>query len=209
MSLRLAAAFRRAERRRSGIRRPALAPELSVRQLLDLHGRDSAAVVLLVLAMLSVLPIAGVGSLLSLVLMAIALRWHHGTDSSILPQRLGDLRLSATWSGRCLRFLRGLYAWAGCWLRERWGVLRHPGAQPAWGVWIGLMALLILLPLPFGNVLPAISLVLLALGWMFRDGLMLLASLLVGTGAAAFAALASHLMLAAALAGWNWVMSVL
>lgn len=209
MSLRLAAAFRRAERRRCGRCGPALAAELTVRELLALHGRDSAAVILLVLAMLSVLPIAGVGSLLSLVLMALALRWHRGADGDILPQRLGDLRLSAAWSGRCLRFLRGLYALAGRWLRERSQWLLHPRAQLAWGAWIGLMAVLILLPLPFGNVLPAISLVLLGLGWIFRDGLVLAGSLLVGTGAVGFAVFASHLLVAAAIAGWRWMLSVL
>lgn len=52
----------------------------------------------------------------------------------------------------------------------------------------------IFLPLPFGNVLPAISLVLLCLGWMFRDGLALLGSALVGAIALAYTWAFGHLV---------------
>lgn len=205
MSLRLAAAFRRAERRRCAEGAPADAARLCVSDLLRLHGHDSAAVLLLVLSMLSVTPIAGVGTLLSLVILALARHWHRGTDSSIVPQRLGQVQLSEAWTGRCLRFLSWLYAVAGRWLRVRGTALMHPRAQAAWGAWIALMALLILLPLPLGNVLPGASLVLLSLGWMFRDGLALLASLVVGSGAVAFALTMSHLLLAWAQSGWAWL----
>lgn len=205
MSLRLAAAFRRAERRRCAQGAPADAARLCVTDLLRLHGHDSAAVLLLVLAMLSVTPIAGVGTLLSLVILALAWRWHRGPDSRIVPQRLGQVQLTEAWTGRCLRFLGWLYAVAGRWLRVRCTTLMHPGAHAAWGAFIALMAVLILLPLPLGNVLPGASLVLLSLGWMFRDGLALLASLLLGSGAVAFALAMSHLLLASAQTAWTWL----
>ena len=102
---------------------------------------------------------------------------------SALPQRLGRLRLDETWSRRCLHGLAWLYTTAGRCLRARWTLLCHPRTGPWWGVWIALMGVVIFLPLPFGNVLPSISLVLLSLGWMFRDGLALLASAVVGSGA--------------------------
>jgi hypothetical protein len=47
-------------------------------------------------------------------------------------------------------------------------------------VLLALMALLIWLPIPFGNVLPAFALVMLGLGLAFRDGLAVLAGFLVG-----------------------------
>jgi hypothetical protein len=48
------------------------------------------------------------------------------------------------------------------------------------------MGLVIFLPLPLGNVLPALSLILLSLGWMFRDGLALLLSCAIGAAALAY-----------------------
>lgn len=206
MTLRLAATFRRAERRRGA--EGTQAARLSVGELLRLHGQDSAAVLLLVLAMLSVTPLAGLGTLLSLVILVLAMRWHRGPDSRIVPERLGQLRLTEAWTGRCLRFLGWLYAVAGRRLRVRCTALMHPRAHAAWGAWIALMAVLILLPLPLGNVLPGASLVLLSLGWMFRDGLALLASAVVGAAALAFALLMSHLLLASAQAAWAWLAGV-
>jgi len=69
------------------------------------------------------------------------------------------------------------------------------------------MGLMIFLPLPLGNVLPNMSLELLSLGWMFHDGLVLLASAMVGSGAVAFAAALGHLVweaLAVAHGWWGW-----
>jgi hypothetical protein len=170
---------------------------LSLADLLNLHGAASPAVLLLVLALLCALPAAGVGTVLSLAIIALAGRWHachvRGDDPAdgVLPARLAvplaNWRLGEAWSRRCLRMLAWLYAAAGRLLRERWSWACAGRTTRWWGGWIALMGLLILLPIPLGNVLPAISLVLLSLGWMFRDGVTLAASAAVGTGALVFA----------------------
>jgi hypothetical protein len=67
------------------------------------------------------------------------------------------------------------------------------------------MGLVIFLPLPFGNVLPSISLVLLSQGWMFRDGLAMLASAVAGSGAVAFAVAFGHLVWEAFLTVRTWL----
>jgi hypothetical protein len=56
------------------------------------------------------------------------------------------------------------------------------------------MAFLIFLPIPFGNVLPGVSLMLFSLAWMFRDGVVLLLSKVVGVGAAGFALAFGHVV---------------
>ena len=71
-------------------------------------------------------------------------------------------------------------------MRPRWPALVHPRLRLWWGLWIALMAGIIFLPLPFGNVLPSLSLIALSLGWMFRDGLALLVSGAIGAGAIAY-----------------------
>jgi hypothetical protein len=48
------------------------------------------------------------------------------------------------------------------------------------------MAFVIFLPLPFGNVLPSVSLILLSLGWMSRDGLVLMLGIFFGVVAMAY-----------------------
>lgn len=207
MSKRLAATFRREARREPPPEVAAL--RLSLPDLLRLHGQGSAAVLLMLCALLSATPLAGAGTVLAFVILALAWRWHRGADADILPRRLGELRLSATWSRRCLHALAWLYAMSQRLLKARWTVLLHPRTHVAWGAWIALMGVLILLPLPLGNVLPGLSLVLLSLAWMFRDGLALLASAAVGAGAIGFALAMSHVILASVELALGWIKPLL
>ena len=95
-----------------------------------------------------------------------------------------------------------MYERADRWLRPRWSHWSHQRLRPAWGAWIALMAALIFIPLPLGNVLPAISLVLLSLGWMFRDGLALLLAGVAGVAGVAYALAFSHLVIELVQRGW-------
>lgn len=190
MSRHLADIFRRAARGQADNALQgdsSVATQLTITDLLRLHGEDSAAVLLMLTATLSCVPMPGVGSMMSLAIFVLALRWHKGADASVLPQRLGNVTLSETWSRRVLHFLAWLYDTADRKLKTRWSPLFHRSASPWWALWIALMGFLIFLPLPLGNFLPGVSLVLLSLAWMFRDGMMLLLSTVVGSGAIGFA----------------------
>ena len=193
-------------------------PRLSLDDLLQLHGNASSAVLLLVLAVLCVVPVYGIGTALGLAILVIAWQWRQRADldepgqgqaTGIWPARLGAVRLDETWSTRCLHGLAWMYGTAGRWLRRRWTLLHHRHTHAWWGLWIALMALLIVLPLPLGNVLPSLSLVLLSLGWMFRDGLALLLSTVVGSGAVAFAWVSAHLLVEMGSAAWDWTQRLL
>lgn len=170
---------------------------LSLRELLQLHGESSGAVLLMLMALLSSLPIAGAGTVLSLGIFALAWTWLRGHDTLALPERLSRLRLNETWTRRCLRGLAWTYERADRWLRPRWSALGHARTRSGWALWIALMAALILLPLPLGNLLPGASLMMLSLGWMFRDGLVLLLSAVTGMAGVGYALSAGHLALAA------------
>jgi hypothetical protein len=161
----------------------ALTQRLDFSELIDLHGESSLAVMLMLLAVLSVLPVAGAGTVMSLGIWAIAWAWLRAHNSVQLPARLGQVKLSTRWSGRCLHGLAWIYEMSNRCLRPRWAVWSHTGTRLWWGCWIALMGLVIFLPLPLGNVLPALSLILLSLGWMFRDGLALLLSCASGAAA--------------------------
>lgn len=202
MSKRLAVIFRRAARRKAGA--PSTGP-LTLPDLLRLHGEASAAVLLLLLATLSIIPVAGLGTLLSFTILGLAWRWHRGLDIEGLPVRLGQVALGEYWSQRCLRLFAWIYAVSNRFLKARWAFLYQRNTHHWWGAWIALMGLVIMLPLPLGNVLPGLSLVLLSLGWMFRDGLALILSTLVGAGAIGFALAMSHLLLEGAQAGLVWL----
>jgi hypothetical protein len=64
------------------------------------------------------------------------------------------------------------------------------------------MAFIIVLPIPFGNVLPALALVLIGLGLVFRDGVAVVAGL-VGAGLAF--AVTVGVMVMALVWGSEWI----
>ena len=178
---------------------------LSVGQLLRLHGEASAAVLLLLVSLLSLTPLLGV----SLLILLIALRWHRPDLAVPIPARLAALPLGESWSSRIQALLAAVQRWAKRWLRPRWIVLVAPATHRAWGCWIGAMGLLLLLPLPLANVLPAMSLVLLSLAWVARDGLALAVSAAVGGAGLGYVVLMSHLLLVLAQDGLMWLRSAM
>ncbi|MFN3494962.1 MAG: exopolysaccharide biosynthesis protein [Hydrogenophaga sp.] len=166
----------------------------TLQDLLQLHGESSTAVILLIMAAACVMPVGGVGTLLSVAMVGLAWRWARMLDTCNLPERLGRVRLSERVAYRALCGFSWVYRTADRLLRPRWTALVHDATRPWWACWIVLMAGLIFLPIPLGNVLPSLSLVMLSLGFMFRDGLLLVLSKLVGLGAVGFAVAFGHLL---------------
>ncbi len=204
---RLALVFRRAAR--SLAEADSVGPDqqgrVSLGELLQLHGQQSLAVLLLVMSLFSMLPLAGVGSVLGLLMLVLAQRWRRQEHEIQLPDKLVQLRLTARWSQRSLQALTWLYATASRLLRERLTALCEPRFAGFWGLWIAVMAIIIFLPVPLGNLVCGSSLVLLSLGWMFRDGLALLLSAAVGTGGIGLTVGVGWVAVRALLAGGDWL----
>lgn len=153
---------------------------LRLQQLFRLHGRGGPGALLVVLTVPSLLPLPGAGTLMSVGLAALAwMIWRH-FPRLVMPRRVGRLQLSAPMARRALHTLAWLYEQAARVMRARlrWWV------QPGHRVWlaplVAAMALVIFLPIPFGNVLPAVALLLIGLGLVFEDGLALLSGAVLG-----------------------------
>jgi hypothetical protein len=174
---------------------------VSLSTLAEAHGGAWQASLLVLLAAPCLLPIPGVGSVLSLGLavLGLLLCCAHRAE---LPPRLGRLSLPHEGVSRSLNLLARFYDFIHRITRPRMTLLAGPGAR--W--WLGpmtlTMAALIFLPIPFGNVLPAVSLMLAGVALAARDGLLMLASMSVGAGAVA----ASGALI---LMGWRAGMALL
>ena len=181
------------------------AGRVSLGELLHLHGQQSLSVMLMVMSLCCMLPLAGVGSVLGLLMLALARRWHLQDQSFELPQRLVQLRLTPRWSQRSLLALTWLYATASNLLRERLTLLSEQRFAGLWGLWIATMAIIIFLPVPLGNLVCGGSLVLLSLGWMFRDGVVLLLSALLGSSGIGLTVGLGWVGIRAVYAGSDWL----
>ena len=169
---------------------------VALSHLAAVHGPAARGTLLVLLSVPCVLPVPGVGNVLGIGLLLLALAMWRGQACHQLPARVAGWRLSAHWAQRVLGLLSGFYRLAARWSRER---LPHlvDGHQPWLAPKVGLMGALIFLPIPFGNVLPALALSLLGLGLVFRDGLAVLLALLAGGAAVAYTA-------GLGVLAWHW-----
>lgn len=185
---------RAARARRLALARGEAGEPLSLQQLLAMHGQATMGVLLILLALITTVPVAGAGTFFSLGIMAWAWRWARQEEAPRL-ERLRSLSLKPSAALRVLRSLAWMYTFAHRHLRPRWPALLSPRLRWAWAFWVVLMALIIFLPIPFGNVFPAVALLLFGLGLITRDGGVLVGSLVLGLAGMVFLGLAG---------GWIW-----
>lgn len=170
---------------------------VTMRALVQAHGPGAHGALLLLLAAPCVLPVPGVGTALGLGTLALAVAMWKGHAATSLPSRVAELELPRQWAQRVLVMLASAYAVAGRHARARASDLASGGRRSAASVAVGAMALVVVLPIPFGNLLPAVALMVIGLGLAFRDGVVVLAGLLLS--GVAMAVTIGLLLLA-----WHW-----
>ena len=153
---------------------------MSLQQLFRLHGRAGPGALLVVLSVPCMLPIPGAGVFMSMGMVMVAWMIWRYYPRLVMPRKVGRWKLSATMARRALHTLAWMYDQASRVMRVRmaWWL------QPLHRIWlaplVALLALVIFLPIPFGNVLPAAVLMLIGLGLVFEDGLAILIGVVLG-----------------------------
>ncbi len=171
---------------------------VAIEQLLQAHGPGGQGALLMLLAAPCVLPVPGVGSVLGLGIAALAWTMWCGRDTHDLPERVGKLTMPRLWARRVLALLARVHVLSTGMARPRWDQLLASGSRTWIPLVVAWLAFLIILPIPFGNVLPAVALMLLGVGIAARDGLFVAAS-----AATAGVATAFPIVLLAAGASWG------
>lgn len=143
---------------------------VTLRSLAQAHGPAAHGGLLLLLAAPCLLPVPGVGTVLGVGMTALAATMWRGDAAHGLPARVAEVEMSRPWAQRVLRLLASTYAMAGRFARERLSHLASAGQRSWIAATVALMAIIIVLPIPLGNVLPALAMMLIGLGLVFRDG---------------------------------------
>jgi len=173
------------------------AERVSMQALAQAHGPAAHGTWLLLMAVPCLLPVPGVGTVLGLGMAALAAAMWRGHSPASLPRRVAELQLSRHWAQRVLGMLASAYAVAGRFARARLSHLASVGRRSWTAAAIGLMALIVVMPIPFGNVLPALALMLIGLGLVFRDGVAVVLGLVM-------AGLAVCVTAGVMLMAWAW-----
>jgi hypothetical protein len=148
---------------------------VSLAELLEAHGPAAQGSLLLLLAVPCLLPLPGSGTLMGLGVLALAVAMLRGAESAALPRRVAALSLPREGGRKVLRSLAWLHERAQRWTRERVPGLLSPWAARVTALGVALMAVVLVLPIPFGNILPSLALLAYGLGLASRDGVVVLA----------------------------------
>lgn len=173
--------------------------EITIADLLRLmEGRARAALILL-FAFPNVLPAPpGLSALLGLPLLYLTFQMMLGRIPW-LPRLIGargmPIAAFAAMVGRITPFLER----AERLLRPRWTWVVSHRAEKILGAFALILAIVVTLPIPLGNMLPAFAICLIALGVLERDGLWVTLGILVGATALALSAAVVYAMIKTAL----------
>ncbi|NDH60890.1 MAG: exopolysaccharide biosynthesis protein [Alphaproteobacteria bacterium] len=152
---------------------------VSIGELLDGLGRASLGLGLMVPSLLAMIPLPGpFGVLFGTMIGAIAVQVMMGETRLRLPRFLAGRTVPPAAVGTALRRFATPLQWA-----ERLSTPRRllpltgRVARVVLAAPLLIMAMMLALPIPLGNGLPAIAVIVFALGFMERDGLAILAAL--------------------------------
>ena len=180
---------------------------IEVGELVDGLGPEGLGLALLVLTLPALIPLPGpFGMVFGTFVLLVACQMLFGAQRFWLPARLRKLRLSQP-------MVRTLIARALPWIGRAESVLQENRlhgltgrvARIACALPILLMSIAIMLPIPLGNLAPALALVFIAIGFAARDGLAVLAGLstsLLALGWTFFLVLFGVAALEWAVQGW-------
>lgn len=160
-----------------------------VRDITESLGQRSFGFILLIFALPNSLPIIGipgVSTITGLPMLFVAAQMALGHRRVYLPRWIADssiatenftalIRKTAPW----LRRLEKL-------MKPRIGFLTQGNAERWLGAFCVLLAFLLALPIPFGNLLPALGILFIALGLIESDGVCVLVGLAIGVAAWVF-----------------------
>jgi hypothetical protein len=150
---------------------------ISVHDLLErLEGR-AFGLLLLILALPNCIPnVPGISTIFGILLVAPALQMIFGAGTPWIPKRIANIRIEP-------RTLRGVVDWAmpsllkaEKFIQPRLEFLTQKPATIWFGIQTLILALILVLPIPFGNWPPGMAIATLAISLLQRDGLFALLS---------------------------------
>jgi hypothetical protein len=149
------------------------------------EGQDGLGPVLFVLTLPVLLPLPpGASMVLALPLLLVAPQIAVGRGRLWLPRWLAGRTFERKVFAKLVRRILPLLEWIEALGRPRLSILTGPIGTRLVGIACTVIALVLVLPIPFANLVPALALSLFALGLTRKDGLMVLAGYaLVGLAA--------------------------
>ncbi|PZR35626.1 exopolysaccharide biosynthesis protein [Caulobacter segnis] len=173
-------------------------PTLTVGEMLDAFDSRAFGAMLLVFGLLNTLPLPpGSSTILSLPILFLAPQIAMGADHPWLPKKLTEKPLKRDDMRGLFRRLAPIVRSMELITRPRLRPMFAPVGERAIGVVCTLLALVLVLPIPLGNLAPGATVAILALALLQRDGILALAGYLMALFSGGLLFLSAHVVIMA------------
>ena len=173
-------------------------PVLTVGEMLEAFDSRAFGAMLLVFGLLNTLPLPpGSSTLLSLPILFLAPQIALGREIPWLPRKLVEHPLKRDDLRGLFRKLTPIVRRMELVTRPRLELLFAPVGERAIGVVCTLLALVLVLPIPLGNLAPGATVAVLALALLQRDGILALLGYLMAIGSGALLFVSAHVVVMA------------
>jgi len=175
---------------------------VTLAEVLTAVGERSFGALLVILAIPNMVAglIPGLSIVLGLPLLLVSMQLVVGAERPWLPRRLAHLKIKRSDLRRMVERTRPTLRRLERALQPRLEFLTSPWAERLIGLGCLALSVLVFLPIPFANLVPAIGIMLFGFSMLERDGLMALAAMgIVGVSAALFSGVAIAFFAAAGL----------
>ncbi len=165
-----------------GLAESTTSDRLSVGDLLDILEDRAFGIILLILALPCAVPfVYGVPQVLSVPLLFVAAQMILGRHKPWLPQGLRRRSFSTAAFRDMAHKAQPYLKWLEVVSRPRLSWLSQGAPERLMGLFIFLFSLSIAIPLPLTNSVPGVAVGVMALGFVERDGLMIVAGTVLGS----------------------------
>ena len=146
-------------------------PRITLRELAEALDERSFGAFLLVFSIPNLIPLPpGATLILGLPLIVVAWQIVAGRNKIWLPERLANYSLEKKALQKIVKRSEPWLKWMEAWVRPRNWPLRNALSERLFGLYILFLALVVVVPIPFGNWLPAFAIATIGLAHTEQDG---------------------------------------
>jgi hypothetical protein len=183
---------------------------VSVGELIDRLDSRAHGVLLLVLALPMCIPnVPGISTIFGVLMLAPALQLVLGSRRLIVPKRVREWRVDGAILRRTLRSATPTLKRIEYLIKPRWSRLTRFPVTILVGLQTLLMALVLILPIPFANWPPGMTVAMTALALLQRDGVLMLLTIPAAIASVASVYLGTRLGLAVINGVIEWFQHIL
>ncbi len=156
---------------------------VSFKSLIDSLGLRSYGVLFLLLILPNAIPIAGfigISAITALFILIFSIQMAVEMKTPWLPKFIAKKELNKKILLKSLQIVKPFLIKIEPYIKPRWLIISHPLSLQFIGWVIAVLCLVMLLPIPFSIIGPALAIFLISIGILEKDGIMIVIGLLFG-----------------------------